>query len=140
MCRNCAEKQPFQCSRCEAPLGQSDVYQVERIKFKSALFCHQHGQENEVVKCGICKRDLVRATGKEVGGAKVYHLDCYRKQLSTIGTLRKLTPVFGVIGLLSGWFLASRTHNLAFQAVGAVAIGLLFLGLARIGQVILDPK
>lgn len=142
-CRNCAEKKPFKCSRCEKSMNQTDIFQLERLKTKKPLFCLECGEQGEVVECGICRRTLVRSQGTQVShlpGAKVYHNDCYNKQLGTISTLHKLTPVFGIIGAASGWFLTSTLHNTAFQVVGAVALGVLMFLIARAGSVILQPK
>lgn len=142
-CRNCAEKKPFKCSRCEKSMNQTDIFQLERLKTKKPLFCLDCGEQGEVVECGICKKTLVRSQGKQVShipGAKVYHSDCYNKQLSTISTLQKLTPVFGIIGAAIGWFLASTTHNMAFQCVSAAAIGVVMFLVAKGGSIILQPK
>lgn len=121
-CRNCAEKKPFTCSRCGKQMNQTDIFQLERLKTKKPLLCLECGEAGEVVECGICKKTLVRSQGKQVSfvpGAKVYHNDCYNKQLSTIATLRKLTPVFGIIGAMIGWFLAARTNNIVFEIAGS---------------------
>ncbi|MBI3925797.1 MAG: hypothetical protein HY319_09670 [Armatimonadetes bacterium] len=135
VCRECGEKRPFACSKCGKGMNQVDIFQLEKLKTKKPLLCMDCGTANEVVKCGICKGSLVRATGRQLSeapGAKVYHKDCYEKQMGVVAMTRKLFPVFAAIGLACGYFLGGPIA----AAIGAAA----FLGLGWMGVQILIPK
>lgn len=124
-------------------MNQADIFHLEKLKTKKPLLCLDCGRANEVVKCGICKLSLVRSQGVQVSGApdaKVYHKDCYDKQIKTVGMAHKFSPgvaVGGVVIALVAWLAGG------FSAGGAAAvagIGLIGGLMIRMIAEIFTPK
>ena len=121
-CRNCSDKQPFSCSRCNKRMANHDIFQLEKLQVKRPLLCLQCGEAGEVVKCGLCKLSLVRSTGRSLStapGAKVYHVDCYNKQMKTVDMIGKMVPIMAILGLAMG-YLIGKTWGSGNQLAGVI--------------------
>ena len=112
-------------------MGAGEIFLLERLKTKKPLLCIGCGEAEEVVKCGICKLSLVRNRGKQLSampGAKVYHIDCYNKQMKTVGVIAKITPIFALVVLVVGvgWgnvYFGGAVAGLGAGILGAVVSG-----------------
>jgi hypothetical protein len=113
-------------------MGSGEIFLLERLKTKKPLLCIACGEAEEVVKCGLCKLSLVRTRGKQlsaVPGAKVYHVDCYNKQMKNVGMVEKFAPVLAVLVCIAGFCWGKVAFDgliwglLAGVLGGAVAYG-----------------
>ncbi len=140
VCPECGCKKPFTCSKCGKHMNQVDIYKLESLKIKKSLFCQECGYANEVVECAICKKGLVRSTGKQLSegpDAKVYHKQCYEKQMQLVDNIKNIfTPIFGGIGFVIGYLFLGGYSGLITAIIGAVV----WVGLAIGLQQILTPR
>ena len=117
-CKSCSDKKPYECSRCNKRVSSDDIFKLETLRTKRPLLCMGCGESGEVVKCGICKLSLVRATGQTLSsnlGAKVYHPACVERQFKTVAWVKRFAPMVGVVGLGVGWLVGTNWGSLVYS-------------------------
>lgn len=118
-CKKCGDRSPFRCSKCDRKVSLDEVFQPERLAYRKPLLCRTCGEMLELVECRQCGIRLVRSVGTEVtvkGEARIYHTECYEKQLRIHRIVQPLVITFGII--LFGYFGSMVAGPVAF--VGAI--------------------
>lgn len=140
-CNSCGEKKPLICSKCSSPINHHDIHEVEKLRVKKPLLCHSCGQDNQVIKCGLCNVGLVRSQGITVSpleGAKVYHKKCLEKRREAIDLAHKVAPAGAGICLLLG--IGLLIMGTKTQAVYALLVGTaIFVGVKAFASII-EPR
>lgn len=143
-CRNCKEKKPLQCSRCQKMVPTEEVYQRETLKTKKPIFCLDCGVREEVVKCGLCNLSLQRHQGKQVSdfpGAKVYHAHCLLERNRQRDRLLKFQPLMALIGLvLGGLWGKSQMGNWGFAGLSGAGVAVAFFLIIRLIYIRMTPR
>ncbi len=120
-CPSCKTKKPLLCSKCNDPINHHDIFGIEKLRTKRPLLCKNCGNDNEVVKCPLCKVSQVRSQGvtvSELEGAKVYHKHCLEKRREVIKMANYAAPASAVGILLIGALLSvNMSSALPWSAV-----------------------
>ena len=130
-CRNCGDRSPFQCSRCNKRLTALEIFNAEEITFQKPIFCTTCGHQDATVMCPNCKTDVVRRSAREDDGV-LYHEDCYK----TVMLQKKITPALRIVPhcfarlhvLQSSLRFHAQSQVIGIIAGLAAAIGGFFLG------------
>lgn len=139
-CPSCNEKKPLSCSKCNEPINHHDIHGIEKLRTKRPLLCKACGNDNEVVKCPLCKIAQPRSNGvtvSQVEGANVYHKACLNKRREVIRYANMAAPASAAMFVIIAFLVQSSSKAAFFGCLVTAAV--LFVAI-RMFRTIIEPR